>query len=42
MEEIKDMYFEELEDVDELSWLSEFGSAAVPWVAAGVAIIVVT
>lgn len=34
---MKNLFFEELEKVEEMGWLSDFGSGAAPWVAMGLA-----
>lgn len=39
MEEVKEMYFEELETMEELDSVSDFAGAAAPWVIAGIGII---
>jgi|GEM_PF-5302962 len=40
MEEIKDIYFEELEKAEELSDISDFAAAAAPWIIGGTSIVV--
>lgn len=39
MEDLKEIYFEELETMEELDKVSEFAGAAIPWIACGLGII---